>query len=480
MDLGINGKYFIALGSVVFFLVVREAILLPLTHDEYSTIMVSYQSVWDIITYKDPIPNNHILNTLLLKLNITTFGDNLFTNRLHNVISFIPYFIFTVFISHIFSDKLLYQLLFVSMAVFQPFLLDFYSITRGYGLSISFQMASIYFALIFIRNGTIKFFNYSIILAAFGVLASFTLLNYYFPLLAVLFYFSYSFYYRDDLYLFKKSIFYALGISSVLAIICYLPFTKMVATNQFVFWDSNNFFKDTIIPLFHSLKVGVSYFKWNGETYSLVFLGIIFLLVLFLLRNGGKKVIQNKYFKLSFSLLVLSIVYNNLQFYLTKVPFLNARTALFFIPLVALFVFNVVYLLKDYIPKVTRLISIFLIFLCTQHFLRGYNGRANYEWYFNQNTYEILDDLMYEIHINNIPKPVKLDCHWFHHPSLTYHINDKYRGIIELLPYHKDTPNDSDALYYISEPGDMDVLSQNFIHVKQYDGGFGILWKKKQ
>ncbi len=480
MNLDINGKYFLVLGGVIFFLVVREAILLPLTHDEYSTIMVSYQSIWDIITYKDPIPNNHILNTLFLKLNIITFGDNLFTNRLHNVLSFIPYFIFSVLIARIFSEKLLYQFLFVSMAVFQPFLLDFYSITRGYGLSISLQMVSIYFAIVFIQNGLLKFFNYSIILAAFGVISSFTLLNYYFPLIAVLCYFSYSFFYRENLNLFKKSIYIAFGISGALAMVCYLPFTKMVSTNQFVFWESNNFFKDTIVPLLHSLKVGVSYFKWNGETYSLVFIGFVFLLVLLLLGTGGKKVIHNKYLTFSFSILFLSIIYNNLQFYLTKVPFLNARTALFFIPLVALFVFNVIYLLKDYMPKATRLISIFLIFLCTQNFLRGYNGKANYEWYFNQNTYEILDDLLYEIHVNNIPKPLKVDCHWFHHPSLSYHITNKYRGMIELLPYHKDTPNDSPALYYISEPSEIDVLSEKFIQLKQYNGGFGILWRKKQ
>ena len=94
-----ESKIFILLGFVSFLFVTRAAILIPLTHDEYSTIMVSYQSLFDIITYKDPIPSNHILNTLLLKLNIITFGDHLFSNRLHNILSFIPFYVSTILIA---------------------------------------------------------------------------------------------------------------------------------------------------------------------------------------------------------------------------------------------------------------------------------------------------------------------------------------------------------------------------------------------
>ncbi len=93
--------------------------------------------------------------------------------------------------------------------------------------------------------------------------------------------------------------------------------------------------------------------------------------------------------------------------------------------------------------------------------------------------YEVLDELIYEINSKNLTKPVLLDCHWFYHPSLTYHINQKYRGVIDLVPYHKETNPKSEALFYYSEPGDADLLSENYSRIKEFAGTYSILWKKK-
>lgn len=79
------------LGFILFFLIAKEAIVLPLTHDEGNTIHCSTTPFWDIITFKDPVPNNHILNTLFIKFNQLLFGDSLTVARLHNILSFIPF-----------------------------------------------------------------------------------------------------------------------------------------------------------------------------------------------------------------------------------------------------------------------------------------------------------------------------------------------------------------------------------------------------
>ncbi|MCB0659608.1 MAG: hypothetical protein KDC04_01655, partial [Saprospiraceae bacterium] len=76
--------------------------------------------------------------------------------------------------------------------------------------------------------------------------------------------------------------------------------------------------------------------------------------------------------------------------------------------------------------------------------------------------------------------PVTLDCHWFYHPSLTYHINQKYRGLIELTPYHKETDQNSNAMFYYSDPSETELLSKNYDKVKEFSGSYSILWQKKQ
>jgi hypothetical protein len=474
-----NTKIFIGLGIILFLLVLREAILIPLTHDEYSTIMVSYQSLWDIITYKDPIPNNHILNTLLLKLNIVTFGDQLFTNRIHNVLSFIPYFVFTVLLAKRLTNSMLLQSALVCMMTLQPFLLDFFSVTRGYGLSVCFQVISIYYAVSYIQDIKSKFYFKSIVFGAIAVLANFTLLNYFLPLIAITFFFSFKNHFDNQKRTFKLESSFSVVIVILLGLVCYLPFSKMVSTNQFVFWSSNNFYNDTIVPLLSSLKSGVFYFKWNEGIFSIVFLSLIGILFAISLIFSKEKLWKDKIFQFSLLILFITILYNNVQFYLINVPFLNARTSLFFIPLVALFIFSILNHLYINHLNSGKIISMVIILLCAQHFARGYNGRVNYEWYFNQNTYEVLDELMYEINSKNLTKPVLLDCHWFYHPSLTYHINQKYRGVIALVPYHKETNPKSEALFYYSEPGEADLLSENYTRIKEFSGTYSILWKKK-
>lgn len=473
-------KWYGGVGIILFFLIIREAILLPLTHDEYSTIAVSFQPFWDIVTYKDPIPNNHILNTLLLKCNIIIFGDHLFSNRLHNVLSFLPYFIYSVLIARQISKDIVLNMLFVLMVNFQPYVLDFFCVTRGYGLSIAFQMASLYYAIRYISNANSKDYFFALLLAAIGVIANFTLLNYYLPLFGLLIFYSLKHSGFQFHLSFKKELAMGMGISLILGLFCILPISKMVNTNQFVFWSSNNFFNDTIIPLFNALRVGVFYFKWSNTIYASVFLAVVVGLMIFVGYFLKNKLKENKYVMFSSALLLLVIIYNNLQFYILKVPFLNARTSLFFVPLVALFIYTLVIMESENLKYAAKGIAFSIMLLCSIHLLRGYNGRVNYEWYFNQNTYEVLDEIIFLIHSNNLPTPVTLDCHWFYHPSLTYHINNKYRGIIELAPYHKETNQNSTSTYYYSEPNEVDSLSKNYIKIKEFSGTYSILWQKKQ
>lgn len=474
-----NSKLFISLGLVLFFLIVREAILIPLTHDEYSTIMVSYQSIFDIITYKDPIPNNHILNTILLKLNIITFGDHLFSNRLHNVLSFLIYYYFAVLIAKKLSSNTLPQLLFVSMIVFQPYLLDFFCVTRGYGLSVTLQLVSLYYAIIYYSENTSKSLYFSLLFGAVSVLANFTLLNYYLPLCGVLMTYSFISNRKTNTKKLRNEISALFIISLLLGVVCYLPFSKMVSTNQFVFWSSNNFFSDTIIPLFQSLRSGIPYLNIDPKNFASGFLIFIFTLQILIFVLEGTKIFKHYSYFFSTLLLLLVIIYNNLQFYIVNIPFLNSRTSLFFIPIVGLYIFTLFNILTKNHQHIGKVLYISLILLSAQHFVRGYNGKANQEWYFNQSTYNVLDEIMFLVESNNLQKPVKIDCHWSYHPSLTYHIDQKYRGILELLPYHKDTNPESDATFYYSEPNEIDILNPKFEKIKEFTGNYSLLLRHK-
>ena len=476
--LNIEGGLLIMSGLILLFLIAKEAFVIPLTHDELSTIDYSQKSLFDIITYADPVPNNHILNTLLLKLNIAIFGELLFTDRIHNVLSFILFYFFSVKSAFLlFKDNWL-RFCFVALLSLQPYLLDFFSVTRGYGLSVAFQMVSIFYFYRRLREGNEKDLWYSVIFGAIGVYANFTLLNYYMPLVFLLGIHTVVINYKSDK---KKTIrpFMILGgVSIILGLLCYLPFSKMLETKQFVYWGTSGFFSDTVKPLIISLRAGTEYFGWTNDTIYGLVLGFIIVIcgagILLIKRIGNKT-----FLTYSFLLLISTILYNHVQFWLAGVPFLNARTALFLIPLVSIVVCYGLEVITCTNRMVGLLLTVFVISLSCQHFVRGFNGLATYEWYNDADTYVVLKDIEKDIENQNLHTPVKVDCHWVFHPSMTYHIKHLYSDKIELMPYHKTVKPDTDAMFYYTGSEDIDSLSPRFGILQEYSWRTKFLMKTK-
>ncbi len=469
---------YLILGIIVLFLVGKEAYTIPITHDEVSTIVFSHQSIWEIVTYADPIPNNHILNTLILKVSIFVFGDHAFSNRMHNILFFIPYFFFCVLIvRELFKDSWL-RVAVVCMLSLQPFLLDFYSVTRGYGISVSLQVVSLYFFFKRLKSGEILDLAKCFGFAFLAVYANFTLLNYFIPLGGLLLIDTFQLNFTKHRKQFYKDILLMVAITILLMILCYLPFSKMVATKQFVYWGSTGFFNDTVKPLIISLRSGTEYFGWTNERVYAIILGLIIFAI------GSSLILKSKdglsrYKNYALYLLVLIIIYNHVQFYIADIPFLNARTALFFIPIV---IINIGFGLQAWVEK-KQVIGLVLILmyggLSIQHFVRGFNIKSTYEWYFDENTFDVLRDMNHMIEEEKLEKPVKINCHWIFYPSLSYHLDRKYPGVFELVPYHKEIETNTDAVFYYTQNDEVEALSEHYFVSRDYAWKSRILLKRK-
>lgn len=465
------------LGFILFFLIAKEAIVLPLTHDEGNTIHCSTTPFWDIITFKDPVPNNHILNTLFIKFNQLLFGDSLTVARLHNILSFIPFFIFTVFISKRLYDSIWLQLVFVFSLVLQPFILDFFAVTRGYGLSLSFMMVSLYFMLMRLEKGNHRDLLFSLIFAGLGVYANFTLLNYFIPLSLFLLFDIYRRNWKNDSIFYKEVLLlFAVGIA-LLAIIA-IPVYKMVSTKQFVYWGTKGFFEDTVKNLTTSLRSGVDYFGASHEEifmYMTIF--VVVSIVFGNILNWKKR--QNSTLLWMTALLIATIVYNQLQFLILKVPFLNARTALFFVPLVCI---PLVLSFQEIYNKYKQWSLLFIIIIMSlqvQHFVRGFSVNSNFEWSYDQNTYQVLDHIKSMVESGQAPKPVKINCYWIFYPSMSYHVSQKYSEFIEIAPWDTKIKDDGNSVFYYTEGGEKDPLAERFDVIKDFGYGARFLMRAK-
>jgi len=75
--------------------IIYKAWFLSFTHDEsYTYLHYVHQNFMDIISYKTPYTNNHILNTVLIKYCESLFGKSELIFRLPNIAAFIIYSIY--------------------------------------------------------------------------------------------------------------------------------------------------------------------------------------------------------------------------------------------------------------------------------------------------------------------------------------------------------------------------------------------------
>lgn len=449
---------------------------IPVTHDEAGTILsFSRQSLWDILTYKDPIPNNHILNTLLIKGSTTVFGLAEWACRWPNFLAGLLYIGCGFLLLRRLNGKHSFKSLAgIILLLGNPYLLEFFGLARGYGLSVGLMMTSLYFII----RGKEKDQLYSLAFAALSVYANLTLLNYFIPLFLLVIVLKR----QDSLKAYLGSVLPALIISFILIALLVLPVIKMLKTDQFRFWGQKGFFADTFQPLLESSLMGESYF---GKMTGTVFTWFILLACLLLAISAVWTVWRHRIKALHqarFQLLFLffgTLLYNILQHLIVGVPYLNARTALFYYPLFSLALFAE--LGND--DKYARFKNVLLLVLTgfsIWHMTRTWNLHSSREWWFDGDNKKVMAWIAAD-RIGNKNEKASLKCNWLFQPSLTYYVKTRYPEQIDLPPYsHTIDTSELVDYYYITSDDRSPWFETNYTVAQSYAWGSRFLMKKKQ
>jgi hypothetical protein len=177
---------------IALFTVALKAAVAPITHDESITILIwsstDFINVWKMNTIHG-IPadaNNHIINSFLTKLSEKLFGFNEFAHRLPNVLSFTVFYFGLLHLLKLLCNDRNIILLSLPIGIFYIGFLDFFSLSRGYGISFALIVASLQQSLSFIKTHRISNLISSQALSILGVLANFTSLNFYVTQLAII------------------------------------------------------------------------------------------------------------------------------------------------------------------------------------------------------------------------------------------------------------------------------------------------------
>ena len=326
------------LGSFFLVYTVLRAYLLSFTWDESWTYLEFVRKAIIVPSdFNTMSANNHLLNTWLMRLSCHVFGLNEFALRLPNLLFHVLFIVFSAKIVRHLSSSVIIICSFLILNC-NPFVLDFFSLARGYGISFGLMMVSLYYAYRFIEiNRDYRAAFLAVFFAALATLANIGLLNYFIILAGILVIINGIAYKQSEtkniLVLIKQTL-VILSPLSVLYLIVPIIISEKKAGALF-FGGNKGFWIDSVLTLIKETFYENSIFNLFvipvGIGGVMVLLVSMVIVILELLKTKKQVLFNNLTFV--FVVLVLCFFANMIQHYLLGILFPLDRTALFYYPL---------------------------------------------------------------------------------------------------------------------------------------------------
>lgn len=440
---------------------------IPITHDESGQILYyAQQPIKEILSFNNPWPTNHILNSILIKISTGIFGINAISGRLPNLLCGFLYLFLVYKISKLlFKNNTLALVLSYSFFVLNPFLFEFFTLARGYGIAAAFLLACIYAMLAYYYKPAKKYVvlfalsGFLMVMANFSFLTSFAALQ----IMA----FTYLMYKREWKYLLL------IGAGIILtASFSALPIIRMNQTDQFVYWEGGSFVEKTIKSLWYTFKYDapLSYLS-ERNWFLLLFFVFIAEFVLSIIQRKNKLLAP-----FASWLLLLTVLINLMQHYLIETPFLENRTALQYVVLYALVLLSLFYRVFVWNKTAFYALAFPVMLFLVVHFKHSYNTKFAYEWRYDQNT---IDLIQYLDRYDDFVLQTDLNTHWLFQPSFNFYTKTQYLDWLHLVEYHKEAQYEKGTTYYYTIKEELPLaLENNYEIVLDFEGERFLLKQK--
>lgn len=455
---------FITLYGILFLVILYKVLNVPVTTDEVPAVFFySKFSFWDIMMFPDNWPNNHILNTLLTKCSISVFGKEQWAIRLPNLLIFI---LFGIGVFRILKIVLTLDSPFLlpgAILFVNPYLLDFFGLARGYGLSGTMVTISVLLLLSGYQKRKKVWIWLSLLTSILASYANFTALVFWAAVvIMVWFYFFIENNGQFKMWVKPTLIIFFISLAYLALIIT--PIMKMQGTDQFKYWSSGGFYDDTIRSLVYEWQYKSKFLSEIRSHFVSGFAGIIILVNLFLLWKLFKKekFSLNSFFTPAFvalAMLLLPAIINIFQTIILGTPNLKGRTALFFYPLFS----TVLVVAMSALPKISKqwvekALLVFVMAVFIANLTHRISLKSVKEWGYDQNTFEVLDFLKEDY--NGVP--VSLKTNWILHSSFYFYYDAGKIPWLDLQPYDYNLDVNTPSEYYYIFADDYKFLEPRF------------------
>lgn len=363
----------ILISLFVFIYLIIRAISIPLVHDEAATFFHYIQSGSFIPLQSLNDANNHFLNSLLTYISYSIFGDSPIVLRLANLLSFPIFALFTYKLSGLLNNKFLKWLLFLSLMLSHSFI-EYFALTRGYGMSMSFLMAAIYYLLRCIDDNKIKHYSLTLLFATLAVMANLTIII---PLVILSFILIVNYIINSKN---KGSLYIPLIIiiQGILPIILFAYILMLFKNDGLLYYGTmDGFWSLSVLSLLKLLTQNTGITIQGFIIIALITISIINIYIV--INTLYPKIINNKSLVLSFFLWTSFIAIIILA-KLFDINYPEDRTGLYFYPIFILsFIFSLDYIVSKTHKKLYILLATPLLFL-PMHFAWNMNISYSSFW----------------------------------------------------------------------------------------------------
>ncbi len=358
----IYNYFFLIFSILIFSYVLYKSYSLFFTDDEAWSVMdIRYMNFG---YFFGNYLNTHLINSFFLWVEVYFFGYNELALRIHSVLSFLIY-AWAVYKMSNYVTTIYNRYLLIVLMVLHPFMLDYFSMARGYALSIACMMLSLYFlyTLIIIQKYSSKKNLYlSFLFGAISVVSCYVMFTFYVSIL-ILYFFLILFVKPDKvsiknsiLKIWEEKLFWGANILFSLAIM--MVVLKLNPSSFSDEWPYNSFWKDTVYSIIQTLT-------YKEINYSFIvyilFLGLIISSVILSMYNLYKTRKIEGHSLFSIILIVIYILYS-VQYYVFNIPYLSNRGSIYLYPLIILSVFFVFTQVNKKLVLCLLLFALFIVF----------------------------------------------------------------------------------------------------------------------
>jgi hypothetical protein len=391
------GRIIFVIGALLFCYTAYRALVMSITWDEaYSYLQYVRNGILFPEKYEQMDANNHLLNTWLNIRFVKYFGVSEFVLRLPALLAHLLFLFFSYKLVREFRDQLFMIIAFLIINL-NPYLLDFFSLSRGYGLSLGFMMGSIYFLYCFVnKDRKVLYATLCCSFAALACGANFVALNYFVAVFAIIAIISGFHSYhekrenRSAYFLGQTGLPFLILIFSMWIL---LPIAFKLKEAGALFYGGNEgFWKDTFLTITERFFYEAPYADLLLSVgRSIVIIALLIGGYLLLVGFLKKKFNERLFLGALFLLILLFSLSTIVQFHLFGTQYLTDRTALYFI---VFFNLILVFILKEFEQKksvliIYSIVGIFVVF----HFVSSFNLRYVLEWKSNAEIKQMLSDL---------------------------------------------------------------------------------------